>query len=97
MYVFYSNSKYNNGQSVNEVIDVLQRKYKFLDKYDKYVQSRILDYSIEDILDSSKLNDILTKLFKEYLENNIMEVNTANNLIDTALMYRTTYVEYIHK
>lgn len=97
MYVFYSISKYNNGQSVNEVIDVLQRKYKFLDKYDKYVQSRILDYSIEDILDSSKLNDILTKLFKEYLENNIMEVNTANNLIDTALMYRTTYVEYIHK
>lgn len=97
MYVFYSSSKYNNGQSVNEVIDVLQRKYKFLDKYDKYVQSRILDYSIEDILDSSKLNDILTKLFKEYLENNIMEVNTANNLIDTALMYRTTYVEYIHK
>lgn len=97
MYVFYSSSKYNNGQSVNEVIDVLQRKYKFLDRYDKYVQSRILDYSIEDILDSSKLNDILTKLFKEYLENNIMEVNTANNLIDTALMYRTTYVEYIHK
>lgn len=96
MYIFSSDSNYpKNNKPVNEVIIELQKRYGFLDKYDMYVSSRILDFNFDEINDEVKLNDILTMLFKEYLENNIMEVYTANNLIDTGLLYLTTRVTYV--
>lgn len=98
MLLFTSKARYSNGQSVNSIINHLQDKYKFLDKFDTYASNRLLELIDINNMNNKLLNKYLTMIFKEYLLNNIHGIKTKDNgisFIDTSLMINTTKVRYI--
>lgn len=102
MLMFYSNANYKDGTNVNYVINELQQKYHFLDKFESYVMSNInrfkFDYSKK--FPKSKFNQFMTQLFREYIVYRIHGIHYKNNgmieFINTGLLVTTTKVRFIN-
>lgn len=97
----YSNASYKGGTNVNHVINELQSKYNFLDKFEDYVMSNIdrfkFDYSKK--FPKAKFNQFMTQLFREYIVYKIHNIHYKKTgmieFIDTGLMVTTTKVKHI--
>lgn len=101
MYVFSSLAVYSNGNNVNDVINLLQDKYGFLDKYDNYVFLNLdLFKCIDDKyeININMLNNELTELFKQYILDEFSGIITKGgdgiSFVDTGLMLMSTTVSY---
>lgn len=99
-YKFKSNAIYSDGQSVNEVLNILEDKYNFLKDFDNYVTSRFYEFEFDynSKFPKDKFNEFLTKVFKDYITFRIHGIQTKADgisFIDSGLLISTTKVSYI--
>lgn len=99
MFIFESDSIYPNGESVNDVIEILQDRYQFLNKFDSYVSSRIneFDFSSYGMPPNKKFNAFLQRLFQDFIIFRVHGIKTKDSgisFIDTGLMISSTFIFY---
>lgn len=104
MILFYSNAKYSNGVDVNTVLQSLQAKYGFVDKFEEYIMLNIIDYYNEnqdELLYGNKFDKFITKLFKKYIISKFHGIHYKSQgyyeFLDTGLMLTTTKLKYVNK
>ena len=101
MYVFKSTARYSNGQTVDKVINELQNRFQFLDKFDEYATSRLGEFEFDYLkkFPKGRFNNFLTKVFRDYLISQYHGIQTKAagylSFIDTGLLITTTKVSYL--
>lgn len=90
--------------SVNEVLEILDKKFDFLKGFDDFVSKNINKHikrveKNNQVLTIKKLNTILTNLFQEFILTQQTGIVTKNGVgvsfVDTGLMVSTIIVKYI--
>lgn len=103
MITFKSNAHYSDGQSVNEVINVLQNKYGFLNKFEQYVLDNMSRFNLQykKNFPYAKFNNFLSQLFREYIIHKSHGIHYKNNgmieFIDTGLLVTTVKLTFINE
>jgi len=98
-YKFEANYSYPGGLSGNDLIQILQDRFGFLDKYDAFVGERINDFISDNykINEEYDIDEVLTLLFQEYLltQSTGYETNTNFPFINTGRLVNNVVVRYI--
>lgn len=99
MFIFESDSIYPNGKSVNDVIQILQDRFHFLDKFDSYVSSRIneFDFISKGLPPNRKFNAFLQRLFQDFIIFRVHGIKTKEiglSFVDSGLMLSSTFISY---
>lgn len=98
----YSDASYPGGTNVNHVINELQEKYHFLDKFEGYVMDNIgrFNFQYKNNFPHAKFNHFLSVLFREYIIHRAHGIHYKRNgmieFIDTGLLVTTTKVKFIN-
>lgn len=100
MYVFKSTARYSNGQTVDKVINELQNRFQFLDKFDEYATSRLGEFEFDYLkkFPKGRFNNFLTKVFRDYLISQYHNITTKEvgiSFIDSGLLITTVKVTYV--
>lgn len=99
----YSDATYSNGKEVNEVIQSLQEKYGFLNKFEEYIIDNMNRFNLEykGNFPYGKFDQFLKVLFREYIIHKAHNINYKKNglleFVDTGLLITTTNVKYLTK
>lgn len=99
MFIFESDSIYPNGKSVNEVLEILQGRFKFLKKFDDYVASRLNEFDFDKFgfPPNKRFNAFIQRLFQDFIIFGIHGIKTKESgisFIDTGLMISSTFIFY---
>lgn len=99
-FVFKSNAKYSNGQTVDKVLNELQNRFNFLKDFDAYATNRFPEFEFDynKKFPKGRFNNFLTKIFRDYIILRVHGIQTKESgisFIDSGLLITTTKVSYV--
>lgn len=98
-YKFEANYSYPDGLTGNELIQILQDRFGFLDNYDAFVGERINQFISDnyELNEEYDIDEVLTLLFQEYLltQSTGYDTNTNFPFINSGRLVNNTIVRYV--
>lgn len=98
----YSDASYPGGTNVNYVINELQEKYHFLDKFENYIMDNVnrFNFDYKGKFPHAKFDHFLSVLFREYIIHRAHGIRYKTNgmieFIDTGLLISTAKVSFLN-